>query len=108
MEALLNQRTHYLVGVTTAIALAGFIVHIDAQRRLPGDAPKQAIQASLKVGNQTYDSKAPGKCSYAPVASIYQVMSQMWSVQQSSDGRSLTLTVWRPKDGSAAMATLSV
>src|SRR5688572_1240513 len=109
MEALLKQRTQYLVGVTTAMALAGFIAHIDAQRRAPGDAPgKQGIQASLKVGNRTYDSKAPGKCTHAPVASIYQVMSQMWSVQQSSEGRSLTLTVWRPKDGSGDMVNLSI
>ena len=85
------------------------MAHIEAQRRAPGDVPaKQGIQASLKVGNQLYDSKAPGRCTHAPVASIYQVMAQMWSVQQSADGRSLTLTVWRPKDGSGDMVTLSV
>ena len=32
----------------------------------------------------------------------------MWSVQQSTDGRSLTLTLWKPKDGSADMVTLAV
>ncbi len=109
MEVPLKHRTHYLVGITTAVALAGFIVHIDAQRRVPGDAPpKQGIQASLKAGNVVYESKTPGKCTHAPTASIYQVMSQMWSIQQSSDGRSLTLTVWRPKDGSGDMVNLSV
>jgi hypothetical protein len=91
------------------MALAGFIVHVGAQRRAPGDAPpKQGIQASLKVGNRTYDSKTPGRCTHAPMASIYQVMSQMWSVQQSSEGGSVTLTVWRPKDGSGDMVNLSI
>ena len=105
----MNQRTHYFLGVVTAIAVAGFVVRADAQRRAPGDPPaKQGIQASVKVGNQTYQSKAPGKCTHAPVASIYKVVSQMWSVEQSSDGRSLRLTVWRPKDGSGDMVNLSI
>lgn len=104
----MKQRTRYLVGVTTAIALS-FIVHPEAQRRAPGEAPpKQGIQASLKAGSDTYDSKAAGKCTHAAMASIYEVVSQMWSVQQSADGRSLTLTVWRPKDGSGDMVNLSI
>lgn len=109
MEALLKHQTLYTAGITTAIALAGTIAQVDAQRRPPGEAaPKQGIQAALKVGSQTYDSTAPGKCTHAPTASIYQVISQMWSVQQSSEGRSLTLTMWRPKDGSGDMINLSV
>jgi len=103
-----KQRIQRWLGVTTAVALV-FIVHVDGQRRTPGDAPaKQGIQASLKAGNQSYESRAPGKCMHAPMASIYRVISQMWSVQQASDGRSLTLTVWRPKDGSGDMVNLSI
>jgi hypothetical protein len=35
-------------------------------------------------------------------------MAELWSVQQSQDGRSLTLSFWKPKDGSPDMVTLSV
>jgi hypothetical protein len=35
-------------------------------------------------------------------------MAEMWMVQQSADGRSLSLTLWKPKDGSGDMVTLSV
>jgi hypothetical protein len=82
---------------------------LDAQRRVPGQAPPtQAISVSLKVGAEAYDSREPGQCSYAPSAAIYSIVSEMWSVQQSSEGRSLALTLWKPKDGSGDMVTLSV
>jgi hypothetical protein len=104
-----KQRIQYFVWMTTAMALTGWLVQVDAQRRAPGQAPAtQGIQTSLKVGNQAHQSNEPGKCTHAPVASIYQVMSQMWSVQQSSQGRSLSMTFWRPKDASADMLTLSI
>lgn len=95
--------------VVASVVVSGFMVRVDAQRRVPGQAqPKQAIDVSLKVGGQAYDSREPGQCSHAPTASIYSVVSEMWSVQQSSEGRSLALTLWRPKDGSGDMVTLSV
>ena len=81
----------------------------EAQRRVAGQTePTQRIEAALKVGGEAYTSSEPGKCTHAPTASIYQVVSELWSVQQSSDGRSLALSFWRPKDGSADMVTLSV
>jgi len=92
-----------------SLAVVSSIVLLDAQRREPGKPPlRQAIEASLKVGGLSYDSREPGRCTHAPTAAIYSVISEMWSVQQSSDGRSLTLTLWRPKDGSGDMVTLSV
>jgi hypothetical protein len=42
------------------------------------------------------------------MASIYGVVSELWSVQQSGEGRSLTLSLWKPKDGSGDMVNLSV
>lgn len=80
------------------------------QRRAPA-APvesKTPMQVSLTVGGQRYESSTPGSCTHAPVASIYQVMSALWSAQQSEDGRSLSLSLWRPKDGSADMVSLSM
>ena len=105
----MKQRIQRMVGVTAAIALAGVLVQVDAQRRAPGQAQAtQGVQTTLKVGNQTHQSNEPGTCTHAPVASIDQVVSQMWSVQQSSQGRSLSMTLWRPKDASADMLTLSI
>jgi hypothetical protein len=101
-------RAYRFVWVIAAIVFSS-LVDIDAQRRAPGQAQmKQQIQASLKVGGQAYQSSEPGKCTYAPVASIYDVVSEMWSVQQASEGRSLALSFWRPKNGSGDMVTLAV
>lgn len=66
------------------------------------------MQVSLTVGGQRYESSAPGRCTHAPVASIYQVVSELWTAQQSDNGRSLSLSFWQPKDGSARMASLSI
>ena len=90
------------------IAIGTSTVEDAAQRRAGEPDAKQGIHASLKVGGQTYQSTEPGKCTHAPVASIYQTMAELWTVQQSQDGRSLTLSFWKPKDGSADMVTLSV
>jgi hypothetical protein len=92
--------------MASAIVLA---VNIHAQRRAPGQAQaNQTIQVSLNAGGSTFQSSAPGKCTHAPVASIFNTVAEMWSVQQSAQGRSLSLTLWKPKDGSAEMITLSV
>jgi hypothetical protein len=97
------------IWVISAIAFSSLVADIDAQRRAPGQAQmKQQIQVALKVGGQMYQSSEPGKCTHAPVASIYNVVSEMWSVQQASEGRSLALSLWRPKNGSGDMVTLAV
>ena len=92
-----------------AITIIGVGVEVDAQRRAAGQAAaKQAIRVALKAGGQAFDSTEPGSCTHAPTAAIYQIMSELWSVQQSADSRSLSLTFWRPKDGSGEMVNLSV
>ena len=109
MGGHVGHRIDKSICAVTVLAFSGFLVGIDAQRRVAGQAQtKQGIQASIKVGGQTYQSNEPGKCTYAPTAAIYQVVSELWSVQQSSEGRSLALSLWKPKDGSATMITLSV
>ena len=90
-------------------SLGALITNVDAQRRAPGETqPTQAIQVALKVGGATYQSSQAGKCTHAPVASIYNTVAELWSVQQNGEGRSLSLTLWKPKDGSGDMVTLSV
>ena len=97
------------VCVMGALALGVLIAEVGAQRRAPGQAQaNQAIQVALKVGGATYQSSQAGKCTHAPVASIYNTVAELWSVQQSGAGQSLSLTLWKPKDGSGEMVTLSV
>jgi hypothetical protein len=100
-------------GCAVAIVSSGWIsAHAADQRRapMPDLEPDwvSPIGVSLTVGDQRYDSTAPGKCTHAPVASIYQVVSELWTAQQSRDGQSLNLSLWRPKNGSGDMVTLWV
>lgn len=97
--------------VITTIALTGLVSDTAAQRRGAGQGQtrmQQGVNISLKVGGQAYQANGPGKCTHAPTASIYQTVAELWSVQQSADGRSLAMSLWKPKDGSAEMVTLSV
>ena len=98
-----------LVCVIGIVALDAFSSEAATQRRAAGQATAgQGVQVSLKIGAETYETRGPGKCTHAPTASIYQVVSELWSVQQSGDGRSLSMSYWKPKDGSGDMVTLSV
>ena len=97
------------VFLIAAITTTGVGVEVDAQRRVPGQpTAKQAIHVALKAGGQAFESSEPGSCTHAPTAAIYQIVSELWSVQQSADSRSLSLTFWRPKDGSGEMVNLSL
>jgi hypothetical protein len=79
-----------------------------AQRRQPGGTGGVPMDVTLKVGSGTYASQAVGACTHAPKASIYGIVSQMWTARQQVEGRSLSLTLWRPADGSGDMFTLAV
>ena len=95
--------------VISAVALVALIADLEAQRRAPGQTQaNQAIQVTLNVGGAPFQSNEAGKCTHAPVASIFKTVAEMWSVQQNAQGRSLALTLWKPKDGSGDMVTLSV
>ena len=105
----MQSRTLQSLLLIAAITIIGVGVEVDAQRRSPGQpAAKQAIHVALKAGGQAIESSEPGSCTHAPTAAIYQVASELWSVQQSGDSRSLSLTFWRPKDGSGEMVNLSL
>jgi len=99
-----------LVVIVSTIGVCGYFTDMSAQqRRVPHQAqPKPTVEVSLKVGGQTYQFSGPGRCTYAPTASIYQTVSEMWSAQQAAEDRSLALSVWKPKDGSGEMVTLSL
>ena len=73
----------------------------------PGES-QTPVQVSLSVGGKRFDASASGTCTHAPVASIYQVMAELWTARQSAETGSLNLSLWRPKDGSADMVSLSI
>ena len=80
-----------------------------AQRRAPAtQKPTTAVTISLKTGADAYIFAGQASCTHAPVASIYDVQSEQWSVEQSDGPRSLHLTLWKPKDGSRQMFSLAV
>ena len=98
---------------TTAIVALTFatsVMHADQIRRRGGESTQSQVplEVSLKVGSGAYNAKGQGSCTHAPMASIYGVLSQMWSVRQQANGRSVSLTLWKPSDGSASMFSLSV
>ncbi len=80
-----------------------------AQRRTAPARPGEAgVAITLQVAGQPYHFEGKAACQQAPEASIYNIMARMWSVQQSSGQRSITLTLWRPRNMSADMFSLSV
>ena len=89
-----------LLAVSTVLADAG-------QTRRQG-SQKSPVEISLKIGGSSYSSNEPGTCAHAPTASIYGVLSEMWSVRQEADGRSAQLTMWRSKKDGEETFSLSV
>ena len=82
------------------------LIYADQARR---QGPAQStLEVSLKVGKEAFTAKGLGTGTHAPKAAIYGVLSEMWSLRQASDGRSVQLTLWKPADGSASMFSLSV
>jgi hypothetical protein len=70
--------------------------------------PTAGVDVSLKAGGSSYTAHGQGTCTHAPKASIYGVLSEMWSVRHQEQGRSVQLTFWKPTDGSSSMFSLSV
>jgi hypothetical protein len=109
-EAVMRQNTWALVcGVMMAAVLSGVVTAAQA-RRAPA-APEiwhTAMKVSLTAGGQRYESSAAGKCTHAPAASVAGVASELWTAEQSDNGKSLRLTLWQPKDGTRSMVSLTV
>lgn len=80
------------------------------QRRVaPGaQRPTVAVTIALQSAGGPYQFSGEGRCTYAPTASIYGILSEQWSVQQSEGSRSMALTFWKPKKGAETMFTLSM
>jgi len=94
-----------------AMAAGSGLIAVEAAgqiRRQPPAAVQIPIHVSLKIAGEAFESSAAGKCTHAPKASIYNVLSELRSVELSADGRSTNLTWWHPLDGSADMVNLSI
>lgn len=64
------------------------------------DEEKTKVTFSVTVGNQKFDETTQAKCTHAPMASIYNTLAKMWSVEFPSErNQSLHLTVWQPMRG---------
>src|SRR6476660_4997283 len=101
-------RQHFVSGVIMAVI--GSVALAAQARRAPGEPEiwHTAMKVSLTAGGQRYESSAAGTCTHAPTASIAGVASELWTAEQSDNGKSLNLSVWQPKDGSRTMVSLSV
>lgn len=101
------------------LLLAGMVAQdAPAQRRRPdGPAVTESqgiagVSVIAQVGAKSYTSRVPGTCKHAPMASIYDVPAALWRVQaEGPDGseiKRLSLTLWRPKDGSADQVSVAL
>jgi hypothetical protein len=78
--------------------------HADAAVQRQGAEMKTVpVTLNLTIGSETLQGSGPGRCTHAPVASIYDVRAQMWTAAFESKGRPVQLTFWRPTDKSAEM-----
>src|SRR5687767_12318803 len=90
-----------------ALACASAFAAADQVRRQGPARPTVPMEVSLRIAGEAYDAKTEGSCTHAPKASIYGVLSEMWTVRHKDDGRSVQLTLWKPVDGSPSMFSLS-
>src|SRR5512135_2086979 len=77
-------------------------------RRAPSTPEETKVDMSiaLTVAGQPYNFSGKARCTHAPVASIYDTNAQQWRVEHNEGRRSVSLTFWRPTDGSGDMFTL--
>jgi hypothetical protein len=87
-------------------------VSATAQRRPTGSTPQEKkvrVAIDMRVDNVPYTFTGEATCEHLAKGSIYDTLAERWSVQQQGDnGRSLSLTLWRPLAGGANMLTLAL
>ncbi len=93
----------------TCIGILIVASSVVAQRRAPGaQKPTVGVTIALKAGADAYAFTGQANCTHAPMASIYGVVAEQWTVEQSEGQRSVHLTLWKPKSGSGEMFSLGV
>ena len=100
------------LGILAATVL-GLPPIASAQRKQPterGAADQISLSIDMRVGDKKYQASGSGSCRHADEASIHGVSAALWMVEfESSKGsvRRLSLTLWRPKDGSSDQLSLA-
>jgi len=90
---------------TAALVSLGAVASAQITVRRPtvargDDEDKTKVTFSLTVGKQRFDETTQAKCTHAPMASIYNTLAKMWSVEYPTGSKkSLHLTVWQPVRG---------
>ena len=83
-----------------------------AAQRLTPDVPAKsaAIVVTGKIAGKNFQGSGEGSCRHAEDASIHDVSAALWLVEYSGQRglKQLSLTLWRPKDGSPDQLSLSV
>jgi len=73
----------------------------------PADT-KVNVAIALQVAGQLYNFDGKATCQHAPMASIYDVAAEMWIIQQRDAQHSMALTMWRPKNKTGDMFSLTL
>jgi hypothetical protein len=84
-----------------------------AAQRLTPDVPARsaAISIDAQVAGKSYQGSGGGICGHADEASIHDVSASLWTVEFSGHSgplKQLSLTLWRPKEGSQDQLLLSL
>lgn len=104
--------------VLAVLGLLPALTHdLVGQRLAPPESSSVAVEAvaipvAAKIGKKSYQATGNGSCRHAPDASIRDVSASLWIVQYASEReaglRQLSLTLWRPKDGTPDRLSLSL
>ena len=75
---------------------------VQAQRRVPAQRADTTVPVTiaLKAGAEDFTFTGKATCTHAPVASIYGLIAERWTVDQSEGNRGVTLALWHPASGS--------
>ena len=77
-----------------------------------GQGKDISITVAARIDKKEYQATGSGTCSHAPDASIREVSASLWMVKYASQReegvKELSLTLWRPKDGSPDQLSLSL
>ena len=100
-----RQSSRMASAIALTLIASALVTHAQVRRAEPSnESAKVPMQISLQVGGTPYVFTGSGACRSTPRASIYDVQAAMWTVEQNADGKSLTLTVWRPSTGSEMLS----